>query len=95
MSNNKLYVGNLSFKATERDLMDMFGAYGNVIEAKIVLDRETQRSRGFAFVTMGSDDEAQKAIENLNGQDQGGRKLTVNVARPMEDRRPQREQRRW
>ena len=83
---SKLYVGNLDFKVTENDLHDAFAAHGTVIEANLVMDRSTGRSRGFAFVTMGSPEEAQKAIEGLNGRELGGRSLTVNLARPREER---------
>jgi len=83
---SKLYVGNLDFKVTENDLHDAFAAHGTVIEANLVMDRSTGRSRGFAFVTMSSPEEAQKAIEGLNGSQLGGRALTVNLARPREER---------
>lgn len=82
----KLYVGNLAFGTTENDIQDAFAAFGTVLETNLMLDRITNQSRGFAFVTMASDAEAQKAIEGLNGQDLGGRALTVNVARPREAR---------
>jgi RNA recognition motif-containing protein len=82
----KLFVGNLSFNVTENDLQDAFAAHGTVVEANLMMDRATGRSRGFAFVTMGSPEEAQKAIDALNGKDLAGRALTVNVARPREDR---------
>src|SRR5215475_1081320 len=84
--NNKLFVGNLSFKTTENDLQDAFAAHGTVTETNLMVDRGTQRPRGFAFVTMGSDEEAQKAINALNGKELDGRALTVNVARPREER---------
>ena len=84
----KLYVGNLSFKATEIDLEDLFAQYGTVIEAHLVQDRTTGKPRGFAFVTMSGKEEADKAIEALNGQDYQGRNLTVNEARPREERPP-------
>ncbi len=84
--NEKLFVGNLSFNTTENDLQDAFAAHGTVIEANLMMDRATGRPRGFAFVTMGSAEEAQKAIQALNGKDFGGRALTVNVARPREER---------
>src|SRR5271166_2449150 len=83
---NKLFVGNLSFDTTENDLQDAFAAHGTVIEANLMMDRATGRPRGFAFVTMGSPEEAQKAIAALNGKELGGRALTVNVARPREER---------
>ena len=84
--NNKLFVGNLTFDTTENDLQDLFAPFGTVNEANLLMDRMTNRSRGFGFVTMSSDDEAQKAIAGLNGKDIGGRALTVNVARPREAR---------
>ena len=84
--NTKLFVGNLSFNLTENDLQEAFAAHGNVVEANLMLDRATGRSRGFAFVTMGSEEEAQKAIEAMNGASLDGRNLTVNLARPREDR---------
>ncbi len=84
--NNKLFVGNLSFETTENDLNDAFAAYGTVTEASLMMDRTTNRSRGFAFVTMSTAEEAQKAIEAMNGADLGGRNLTVNIAKPREER---------
>ena len=78
----KIYVGNLSFRSTEDTVRDLFSQFGQVDEASIVTDRETGRSRGFAFVTMSDDGEARQAIEALNGQDFEGRTLTVNEARP-------------
>jgi RNA recognition motif-containing protein len=83
---NKLFVGNLSFNTTENDLNDAFAAHGTVTEANLMMDRETGRPRGFGFVTMSSAEEAQKAIEALNGKDMDGRALTVNVAKPREER---------
>jgi len=83
---NKLYVGNLSFNTTENDLHDAFAAFGTVTEANLMMDRMTNRPRGFAFITMSTDEEAQKAIDGLNGKDLGGRAITVNVARPREER---------
>ncbi len=82
----KLFVGNLDFKVTENDLQDAFAAYGTVVEANLITDRVTGRPRGFGFVTMNSPEEAQKAIEGLNGKDMGGRALSVNVAREREER---------
>ena len=79
---NKLFVGNLSFNTTENDLQDAFAAFGTVTETNLMMDRTTNRPRGFGFVTMSSAEEAQKAIDGLNGKDMGGRTLTVNVARP-------------
>jgi RNA recognition motif-containing protein len=84
--NNKLFVGNLSFQTTENDLQDAFAAYGTVTETNLMMDRMTNRPRGFGFVTMSSDEEAQAAIAGLHDQDLGGRTVTVNVARPREDR---------
>ena len=83
---NKLYVGNLSFNTTENDLHDAFAAFGTVTEANLMMDRMTNRPRGFAFITMSTDEEAQNAIGGLNGKDLGGRAITVNVARPREER---------
>ena len=82
----KLFVGNLSFNTTENDLHDAFAAHGTVVEANLMMDRMSGRPRGFAFVTMGSPEEAQKAIDALNGAALDGRNLTVNIARPKEDR---------
>jgi cold-inducible RNA-binding protein len=82
----RLFVGNLSFKLTENDLLDSFSPYGDVMQVRIILDRETGRPRGFGFVTMGSEEDANKAIEALNGQNIEGRPLTVNIARPREER---------
>src|SRR5262249_19602929 len=82
----KLFVGNLDFKVTENDLQDAFAAHGTVVEANLVTDRVTGRPRGFAFVTMNSPEEAQKAIDALNGKELGGRAVNVNVARPREER---------
>jgi RNA recognition motif-containing protein len=84
--NNKLFVGNLSFQTTENDLQDAFAAFGSVTEANLMVDRATNRSRGFAFITMSSEAEAQAAIAGLNGKDLGGRSVTVSVARPREER---------
>ena len=83
---NKLFVGNLSFNTTENDLQDAFAAYGTVTETNLMMDRETGRPRGFGFITMSSSEEAQKAIEAMNGKDMDGRALTVNVAKPREER---------
>ena len=83
---NKLFVGNLSFNTTENDLQDAFAAFGTVTETNLMMDRMTNRPRGFGFVTMSSADEAQKAIEGLHGKDLGGRALTVNIAKPREER---------
>jgi len=88
MSNSKLFVGNLSFNTTENDLQDAFAAHGTVVEANLMTDRTTGRPRGFGFVTMSSDAEAQAAQTALNGHSLDGRPLTVNVARPREERAP-------
>lgn len=86
MSNSKLYVGNLAYSVRDDDLQQQFGAHGTVVSAKVMMDRETGRSKGFGFVEMGSPAEAQAAIQALHGQQMGGRALTVNEARPKEDR---------
>jgi RNA recognition motif-containing protein len=83
---NKLFVGNLSFNTTENDLQDAFAAHGSVTETNLMVDRTTGRPRGFGFVTMSTAEEAQKAIDALNGASLDGRALTVNVARPREER---------
>ena len=83
---SKLFVGNLSFETTENDLQDAFAAHGTVVEANLMTDRTTGRPRGFGFITMGTPEEAQKAIAALNGSQLGGRALTVNVAKPREER---------
>jgi RNA recognition motif-containing protein len=82
----KLYVGNLTYETSTGDLEQLFGAHGTVQSAQIIMDRDTGRSKGFAFVEMDSDQEAQAAIAALNGKDMGGRALTVNEAKPREDR---------
>jgi cold-inducible RNA-binding protein len=82
----KLFVGNLSFNVTENDLQDAFAAHGTVVETNLMMDRATGRPRGFGFVTMSTPEEAQKAIDALNGKELAGRALTVNVARPREER---------
>jgi RNA recognition motif-containing protein len=84
--NNKLFIGNLSFQTTENDLQDAFAAFGAVTEVNLMMDRMTNRPRGFAFVTMSSDAEAEAAIAGLNGRELGGRAIVVNVARPREER---------
>jgi RNA recognition motif-containing protein len=86
MSNNKLFVGNLSFNTTENDLQDMFAAHGTVLEANLMMDRDSGRPRGFGFVTMSTPEEAEAAINALNGKSIDGRALTVNVAKPREER---------
>jgi len=82
----KLFVGNLDFKVTENDLQDAFAAHGTVVEVNLVTDRATGRPRGFAFVTMSTPEEAQKAIDALNGKEMSGRALNVNIARAREER---------
>ena len=84
----KLYVGNLPYSVRDGDLEQAFGAFGSVTSAKVMMERDTGRSKGFGFVEMGSDDEAQAAIGGMNGQPLGGRAVVVNEARPMEDRPP-------
>jgi RNA recognition motif-containing protein len=83
---SKLYVGNLSYDTTSSDLEQLLGQHGTVQSAEVIQDRDTGRSKGFGFVQMGSDDEAQTAISALNGQEHGGRALTVNEAKPKENR---------
>jgi len=82
----RLYVGNLSYQTSNSDLEQMFAEYGTVTSAQVIQDRDTGRSKGFAFVEMSTDEEAQAAIRGLHGQDNGGRPLTVNEARPREER---------
>ena len=85
---NKLYVGNLAYSVRDQDLNDAFSQFGGVSSAKVMMDRDTGRSKGFGFVEMSSDAEAQAAIGGMNGQQFGGRGLVVNEARPMEARPP-------
>ncbi|MGF6210358.1 RNA recognition motif domain-containing protein [Comamonas sp. 4034] len=85
---NKLYVGNLPYQVRDNDLEQAFGQFGSVTSAKVMMERDTGRSKGFGFVEMGSDEEAQAAINGMNGQSLGGRNLVVNEARPMEPRPP-------
>jgi RNA recognition motif-containing protein len=85
MSNSKLYVGNLSFKTTEDELRSAFSQFGTVTDLYVAMDKMTGRPRGFAFVTMGTPEEAKLATEKMNGLDLGGRQLTVNEARPKEE----------
>src|SRR5437016_6547021 len=84
----KLFVGNLSFNVTENALQDAFAAHGTVLETNLMMDRATGRPRGFAFITMSSNEEAQKAISAMNGASLDGRNLTVNEAKPREERAP-------
>jgi len=83
---NKLYVGNISYETTENDLQNLFASAGTVQEVILIQDKETGRPKGFGFVTMATDEEAKKAIGQINGKSVGGRALTVNEARPREDR---------
>lgn len=83
---NKLYVGNLSYSVRDEDLQQQFSSFGNVQSAKVMMERDTGRSKGFGFVEMSTSQEAEEAIRGLNGQNMGGRDLTVNIARPMEAR---------
>lgn len=85
---NKLYVGNLPYSFRDQDLQDSFSEFGTVNSAKVMMERDTGRSKGFGFVEMGSDAEAQAAIQGVHGQNYGGRDLVVNEARPMEPRAP-------
>ena len=85
---NKLYVGNLPYTVRDEDLQQSFGQFGAVTSAKVMMERDTGRSKGFGFVEMGSDAEAQAAINGMNGQPLGGRSVVVNEARPMEARPP-------
>jgi RNA recognition motif-containing protein len=85
---NKLYVGNLAYSVRDDDLHQEFAAFGNVQSAKVMMERDTGRSKGFGFVEMSNAEEAQAAIAGLHGRKMGGRDLTVNVARPMEARPP-------
>ena len=84
--NKKLYVGGLSYSVTDSQLQQMFAGHGTVESAKIVMDRESDRSRGFGFVEMSTQEEAEKAIAALNGTQHEGRSLTVNISKPREDR---------
>ena len=85
---NKLYVGNLPYSFRDEDMQQAFSQFGSVSSAKVMMERDTGRSKGFGFVEMGSDAEAQAAIKGMNGQNMGGRDLVVNEARPMEARPP-------
>jgi RNA recognition motif-containing protein len=95
MSQNKLYVGNLSFNSTEDDITDAFSPHGTVTSVNIISDRDTGRPRGFAFVEMSSDAEAQAAVQALDGQELDGRNIKVNVAKPRESRSDGGGRRRW
>ena len=85
---NKLYVGNLSYSVRDDDLQQHFAPFGQVQSAKVMMERDTGRSKGFGFVEMSSSQEAEAAIQGLHGKSMGGRDLTVNIARPMEARAP-------
>ena len=85
---NKLYVGNLSYSSTEDDLREAFGAYGEVVSATIIMERDTGRSKGFGFVEMSTEEEAAAAQNGMNGTELGGRTLKVDKARPRTDRPP-------
>jgi len=82
----KVYVGNLTYEVSDSDLQTLFEPHGSVVSAQVIMDRDSGRSKGFGFVEMSSDDEAQTAIKELDGQDNGGRPLKVNEAKPREDR---------
>ena len=84
--NNKLFVGGLSFNTTENDVQDAFAAHGTVTEVSIIMDRMTGKSKGFGFVTMSTAEEAEKAIQAMNGKEVDGRNLSVSIARPREER---------
>lgn len=86
--NNKLYIGNLSYSVRDDDLQQQFSSFGHVLSAKVMMERDTGRSKGFGFVEMSSGQEAEAAIRSMHGQKMGGRDLTVNIARPMESRPP-------
>jgi cold-inducible RNA-binding protein len=88
MKDNRLFVGNLSYNTIENDIHDLFGKAGNVLSVNLMMDKFTGKSRGFAFVEFGTSEEATKAVEMFNGQDFQGRPLTVNIARPREERAP-------
>ena len=91
----KIYVGNIPFSSTEADLRELFEQFGEVSSVKIITDRVTGRSRGFGFIEMPNDDEAQNAIASLDGKEFGGRPLRVNVSRPREDRGGPNRPKRW
>lgn len=86
--NKKLYVGNLPYSISEEELKTAFGQYGSVLSARIIMDKMSGRSKGFAFIEMGTDEEAQKALQGMNGKEIGGRKLMVSEARPEQPRSP-------
>lgn len=84
--NNKLFVGSLPFSTTDEDLQNAFAEFGTVVSARVITDRDTGRSKGFGFVEMSSEEEAQAAIKGMDGKEFGGRTINVNVARPQENR---------
>lgn len=86
--NNKLYVGQLSFSVDSKSLGEFFGSIGEVVSAKVITDRDSGRSKGFGFVEMANETDAQNAIQQLNGKELMGRAINVSVAKPQEDRRP-------
>lgn len=86
LMNNKLFVGSLPFSTTDEDLAEAFAAFGTVVSARVITDRETGRSKGFGFVEMTNDDEAKAAIDGMDGKELGGRAINVNIARPQERR---------
>lgn len=85
---NKLYVGGLPYSVTDEKLSEIFSKFGEIVSAKVIVDKFTGRSKGFGFVEFGSEKEAQKAIKEMDGSELEGRKIIVNVARPMEERKP-------
>lgn len=85
---NKLFVGNLSYSIQDSDLQEQFSSFGQVQSAKVIIERETGRSKGFGFVEMSSSQEAEAAVRGMNGKSLGGRDVNVNIARPMESRPP-------
>lgn len=86
MATTKLFVGSLAFSVKDDELKDLFATVGTVVSASVIIDRDTDRSKGFAFVEMSSEDEAQAAINQLNGKEVSGRTIIVNIAKPKEDR---------
>jgi RNA recognition motif-containing protein len=93
--NNKLFVGNLPYTVTHPELEELFSKHGKITSLNIITDKFTGQSKGFGFIEMETDEEAQEAIKNLNGTEIGGRAMVVNVARPQEDRGPSDQKKRW